>query len=105
MRKSNLDQEDAYDAKAGVNTHIYAHRKTTPIFSIMDNEQICIELVGGPFCGGIIDATLEDLKVGGTINTPCSSQENTNKWNHLDAVYQIQNDSTATLVGYTETEF
>lgn len=71
----------------------------------MDSEEVCIELIGGPFCGGIIDATLDDLKVGGTINTPCSSQEGTSEWNHLDAVYQIQKDSKATLLGYTETEF
>lgn len=71
----------------------------------MHNETKYIELVGGPFCGAIINATLDDMTVGGTINTPCSKQEKTNTWNHLDAVYQIESDGTATLIGYTITEF
>lgn len=71
----------------------------------MQNEPQYIELVGGPFCGAIIEATLDDLNVGGTINTPCSKQEKTTTWNHLDAVYIIQSDSKALMLGYTDTEF
>jgi hypothetical protein len=66
-----------------------------------------IELVGGPFCGALIKATLNDLEPGGTVNTPCSSQKNkkNDAWDHLDAVYLIHKDGTATLIKYVPTEF
>jgi len=73
----------------------------------MDKKKDYIELVGGPFCGASIKATTDDLEPGGTINTPCSSQQNkkNNSWDHLDAVYVVKEDGKALMLEYAPTEF
>jgi hypothetical protein len=74
-----------------------------------------IELIGGPFCGGIIEDPPGGYEMNSTIHAACNAQENTNAWDHLDAVYRIRNiiinpnkepeRVEAFMETYVETEF
>ncbi|MGB2185076.1 MAG: hypothetical protein ACPH5P_00205 [Akkermansiaceae bacterium] len=54
-----------------------------------------IQLIGGPFCGASIHATIQDLTPGEAIATDCSDvpEKTNNDWDHLEAVYLITPES------------
>ena len=67
-----------------------------------------IELIGGPNCGSKVKASIEEIGLGSTIFLPCnqySDQTGNHKWDHLDASYIVQADSTAVFIGYNKTVF
>ena len=70
------------------------------------NDQLeLLELVGGPFCGAVLDIPVCMLEPGICINTPCIRENSPRQVWHLSAVYLVDEDRKGLFKEYVPSEF
>ena len=64
-----------------------------------------LALVGGPFCGIILDAPIGMFEPGSVFATPCIWENSPRQVWHLDAAYVIGDDHKALFHKYVPSKF